>query len=241
MPFQSPSRGFTLAIAQGSSGAFASHCRSSLSVAPSALPKLPGGLARKFLTDVYLPGSPLAVSQPRLEHVGLCTLTFALHLLLPQNPLPRQKSDHWPQRSVLTPPSSWLLRLQALDGLSAHVFPPGSLTCPALTWSRCHPLHQENGKASRIPHWPTPPLLQPEWAVQNATARRKPAHRPRAVGPGVPSSFLPPILFSTSSPQPHRPSPLGLFISLLLPATPGTELFPSFEKLLLSFQPRDLS
>lgn len=71
------------------SGAFASHCRSSLSVAPSALPKLPGGLARKFLTDVYLPGSPLAVSQPHLEHVGLCTLTFALHLLLLQNPPPQ--------------------------------------------------------------------------------------------------------------------------------------------------------
>lgn len=170
-----------------------------------------------------------------------------LHLDLCPAPAPAPESP--PQTEIrplaskvrLGPPSSWLLRLQALDGLSAHVFPPGSLTCPALTWSRCHPLHQENGKASRIPHWPTPPLLQPEWAVQNATARRKPAHRPRAVGPGVPSSFLPPILFSTSSPQPRRPSPLGLFISLLLPATPGTELFPSFEKLLLSFQPRDLS
>lgn len=116
----------------------------------------------------------------------------------------------------MAPPSSWLLTLHALDGLSSHVFPPGSLTCPALTWSRCHPLHQENGKASRIPHWPTPPrplpVLQPERAEQNARARRKPACRPRAVGPDVPSSLLLPRPWLL----PLHPSPTGLLLWVYL-------------------------
>ena len=212
-------------------------------MASSALPKLPGSLARKFLqvpagSSRYFSASPGACP---LLHLDLCPASAPApgSPSSDRNPTIDFKGPSWPHPPLGSSRSTF-------DGLSSHVFPPGSLTCPALTWSRCHPLPQENGKASRIPHWPTPPrplpVLQPERAVQNAKARRKPARRPRAVGPDVPFSLLlPPTLASTSSPQPHRRSPLGLFISLLLPARPRTELFPSLEKLLLSFQPRDLS
>ncbi|CAI9176237.1 unnamed protein product [Rangifer tarandus platyrhynchus] len=140
----------------------------------------------------------LAVSQPHLEHVRLCTLTFALQLLLPRGPPPQIEA---------LPLASKVRRL----GPALLLAPGGSMlwmdfaptclhlvlsTCPALPWSRCLPLHQENGKASPLAR-PSPSTLCPAARVGCAKQRnraQKTSRRPRAVGPAVPSSLLLPPL-----------------------------------------------
>ena len=141
-----------------------------------------------------------------------------LQLLLPRGPPPQ----------VETLPSASKVRL----GPALLLAPGGSTpwmdfapTClhlvlstgPALPCSRYLPSIRKTGKLSGFPPArPSPSTLCPAASVgcakQNATAPRKPAGRPRAVGPAVPSSFLLP----PSSLLPLHSSPTSLLLWVYL-------------------------
>lgn len=215
-PFQSPCPAFHVAIA------FASHC-SPHSLWPHRHPEATRRLTWK-IPHTCVPSrfllEALAVSQPHLEHVRLCTLTFALQLLLPRGPPPQIETLPLASKVRLGP----ALLLAPGGSMLWMDFAPTCLhlvlsTCPALPWSRCLPLHQENGKASRIPPRPAPPhplsVLQPEWAVQNKMQPR-PENQP--AGPAWWALLCPPASSFPPPPSllPLHPSPTSLLLWVYL-------------------------
>nr|XP_020757338.1 uncharacterized protein LOC110142483 [Odocoileus virginianus texanus] len=152
----------------------------------------------------------LAVSQPHLEHVRLCTLTLALQLLLSRGPPPQIEALQLASKVRRLGPA---LLLAPGGSMLWMDFSPTCLhlvlsTCPALPWSRCLPLHQENGKASPLAR-PSPSTLCPAARVgcakQKTTAPRKPA-----AGPARWALLCPP-----ASSFPHSP------FHLFTPAPPA--------------------